>query len=114
MQSKNEYLLIECEDKKLTDKFLEASKQSIQEDVNAHVILNLQGVNIKKSQASLLIELFRNARSSTRSIILVIEEEFLAYFRDDDPVVPTLEEAEDFLEMENIERALGLGEEEEE
>ena len=114
MQSKKDYLLIECEGKKLSDKFFDATREKIQEDVTPHVIINLEGVNIKKSQATTLTEIFRNARSSTRSIILVIEEEYLALFRDDDPVVPTLEEAEDFLEMENIERELGLGGEEEE
>lgn len=114
MQSKKDYRLIPADGHKIDQDFIDLAKGIIQEDVNKHIIINLEGVELKKTHAIQLTELFRNGRSSTRSLILVIDEEYLELFSDEDPVVPTLEEAEDFLEMEIIERELGFGEEEEE
>jgi hypothetical protein len=55
-----------------------------------------------------LAQLVAQHRAGGHSLIAVVPEALLDAFEEGFPVVPTLPEAEDFLEMEDIERQLGL------
>lgn len=78
---------------------------------NRHFIVDVSGISLKESHAKEIQKLLDKYRSSKRSIIFITTVEDLGYFDEISPVVPTEQEAVDFLEMEEIERKL-TGEEE--
>lgn len=57
---------------------------------------------------SALEKLAEEHKASGQSFILVVAKSQLSKFSDEAPVVPTWQEALDFLEMEEIERQLGF------
>ena len=58
--------------------------------------------------AHLFDGLVERQRAEAKSLILIVPENLLDAFEEGAPVVPTLHEALDFLEMEDIERQLGF------
>ncbi|MCX8148466.1 hypothetical protein [Thermaurantimonas aggregans] len=79
--------------------------------LDRHYIIDITKLSLKESHAKELQKLLDKYRSSSRSIIYITKIEDLSLFDERAPVVPTLQEAIDFLEMEEIERKL-TGEEE--
>lgn len=79
--------------------------------LDRHYIIDVTKLSLKESHAKELQKLLDKYRSSSRSIIYITKIEDLSLFDERAPVVPTLQEAVDFLEMEEIERKL-TGEEE--
>ncbi|MFN4299396.1 MAG: hypothetical protein ACK4EX_06660 [Thermaurantimonas sp.] len=79
--------------------------------LDRHFIIDVTKITLKESHSKELQKLLDKYRSSNRSIIYITKIEDLSHFDERAPVVPTLQEAIDFLEMEEIERKL-TGEEE--
>lgn len=76
---------------------------------NNHIIVNLFSFNeVSASDIMEFLEISNKHRSSNKSFVLVTDK--VAY--DDAPeeicVVPTIQEAKDIIEMEDIERDLGI------
>lgn len=84
----------------------------IKDHFESHFIINVSGLNLKESYAKEIQRLLDKYRSAKRSVIFITSIEDLSFFDERSPVVPTLVEAIDFLEMEEIERKL-TGDEEE-
>lgn len=79
--------------------------------LDRHFIIDVTNLSLKESHAKEIQKLLDKFRSSGRSIIFITTIEDLSLFDERAPVVPTQQEAIDFLEMEEIERKL-TGEEE--
>lgn len=80
--------------------------------LDRHYIIDVSGMSLKESYAKEIQKLLDKFRTGKRSIILITSIEDLSYFDEVSPVVPTETEAQDFLEMEEIERKITGGEEE--
>lgn len=74
-----------------------------------HIIADLSSIETSEglSLEPLAAEAERFSEKK-KSLIVVLKEAFLEDFEDYVSVVPTLHEAEDYLEMEDIERKLGF------
>lgn len=79
--------------------------------LDRHFIIDVTNLSLKESHAKEIQKILDKFRSSGRSIIFITTIEDLSLFDERAPVVPTQQEAIDFLEMEEIERKL-TGEEE--
>lgn len=77
-----------------------------------HCIADVTEIKINEALSREINKLFDKHRSSRRSLIFITKIEDLSYFDEHAPVVPTEQEARDFLEMEEIERKLLDSEEE--
>ncbi|WP_445957165.1 ribonuclease Z [Yeosuana sp.] len=76
---------------------------------NHNIIVNLATLNKPNSQDMLeFLELSNNHRNSKHSFVIVSHNYDLDDTIDDIIVVPTLQEAYDIIEMEEIERDLGF------
>lgn len=80
--------------------------------IDEHCIADVSEIKINESLAREINKLMDKHRSSRRSLIFITKIEDLSYFEEHVPVVPTEQEARDFLEMEEIERKLLSSEEE--
>lgn len=73
----------------------------------ANVLVNVLAVNDLDDVGELEI-MASEHRESGQSCIFIVSKHLLGKFNDEAPVVPTWQEAMDFLEMEEIERQLGF------
>lgn len=107
LEEKSEYVLI---------KGANSSFASILDEINAenslsnkHIILEIsENINIRKDEISLLLEYSQQKKSNGTSFVVVKKNVSIDDFDESINIVPTLHEAEDILEMEAIERDLGI------
>lgn len=99
------YALITAHEEVLNESFWKALANALPAD--HHAILHA-GSATAIVHAEALVHLVEQHRAGGHSLIAVVDESLLDAFEEGFPVVPTLHEAEDFLEMEDIERQLGL------
>ncbi|MCF8714647.1 ribonuclease Z [Joostella atrarenae] len=89
------------------DKFVQRLKDSYKEVQHTHVILNLLSLsNLKPEDMMEFLEISRDHRAAKKSFVIVTNSVNLNEVDEHLIVAPTLEEAYDVIEMEDIERDL--------
>ena len=91
------------------DTFSEAHVDALQtlmeKHINAHVLLNL--TIVEEFEDTDALQDFQVERLDENfSFIVIVRESLMNLFDEDLPVVPTYQEAEDFFEMDEIQRKL--------
>lgn len=90
-------------------KFLENLKDAYKTLKNDHIIVNLFSFSLLSSGDLLeFLELSNTHRGSKKSFVLVTKKVSYDEAPDEICVVPTIQEAKDIIEMEEIERDLNL------
>ncbi|GEM53848.1 ribonuclease Z [Flavobacterium branchiophilum] len=85
---------------------IESNNPSI---LNANVIINLNFyTDLNNKNLKIFLPIFKNFKKNNKSIVLVCEHVDFNIISDKFPIVPTLQEAYDVIEMEAIERDLGI------
>lgn len=82
----------------------------IYDDISSkNIILDLSNVkNINNENLSVLLTLINQHKDKKKSFVLIVNEAELGELDEKITAAPTLTEAEDLVEMENIERDLGF------
>lgn len=106
---KNETTTIVSQEDTVLAKFLKNLEKEYPKIANDHIILNLFSFG-KLSSGDVLefLELADTHRNANKSFVLVTEQVSYDDVPDSIIVVPTIQEAHDIIEMEEIERDLGI------
>lgn len=105
---KENYLMIECETDSLTDFSSELTKQH-STFKNENVVVDLIGfTEIKTDQLLAFLEISNLHRKESKSFVLVNKAVGIDDLPEELVVVPTLQEAEDMIQMDEIQRDLGF------
>jgi hypothetical protein len=103
IQKKEAYTLVKIESS------LEAFKAQWKDFQSNHLIVEVsENLNINESEISLLLEISTTFKQNGMSFVVVKSGIDIDNFPETLNIVPTLQEAEDVLEMEAIERDLGF------
>ncbi|MCH8555567.1 MAG: hypothetical protein LAT76_10430 [Schleiferiaceae bacterium] len=105
IEENEDYLFLGMDDAFITEEQVE---QVLELAVAKHHVVIDFGNAESISGISALKKAYKAHRKSQKSFIVIVRESLLDDFEDDFPVVPTHQEALDYLEMEEIERQLGL------
>jgi hypothetical protein len=74
-----------------------------------HVVLQIsEEINIKNKEFSLFLNIAEQKKEEGTSFVIINSVVNIDMFAESINIVPTLQEAEDILEMEAIERSLGF------
>jgi hypothetical protein len=108
IEKKDTYTLISSD-----ENTFEALQDSLLEKINdfekTHVILQIsEKINVANKDFSLILKLAKNKQEKNTSFVLINAAINLDDLPEHINIVPTLQEAEDILEMEAIERELGF------
>jgi hypothetical protein len=108
IEKKDKYTLISSD-----ENTLEAFQNSLLEKINdfekAHLILQVsEKINVKDKDFSLILDIVENKQEKNTSVVIINADLNLDNFPEHINIVPTMQEAEDILEMEAIERELGF------
>ncbi|WP_159951286.1 hypothetical protein [Polaribacter septentrionalilitoris] len=87
------------------DAFLIEEKKRQEENIILQVFEN---INVSKEEFLLFLDIAALKKENGTSFVIVNSDIDVDDFPEDFNIVPTLQEAEDVIEMENIERALGF------
>lgn len=87
------------------DAFLIEEKKRQEENIILQVFEN---INVSKEDFLLFLEIALQKKENGTSFVIVNSDIDVDDFPENFNIVPTLQEAEDVIEMENIERALGF------
>ena len=97
------------QEKQDTDLFIEAVKLDYGTLKDLHLIVDLSGFNqLKPSELSKFLSLSRTHKQASKSFVIACSGVDLDLIPDELIVVPSLIEAHDMVDMESIERDLGL------
>ncbi len=84
-------------------------EQAYDKDKNYHLVINLSSIDsIKLEDIIEFLRLSNRHRGDKKSFVIVTDKVNLDEMPDEIAVVPTLQEAYDIIEMEDIERDLGF------
>jgi hypothetical protein len=108
IEKKDTYTLISSD-----ENTFEALQDSLLEKISdfekTHVILQIsEKINVANKDFSLILKLAKNKQEKNTSFVLINAAINLDDLPEHINIVPTLQEAEDILEMEAIERELGF------
>ncbi len=108
IEKKDTYTLISSDEntfEALQDSLLE----KINDFENAHLILQIcKKINVKDKDFSLILDIAENKQEKNTSVVIMNADLNLDNFPEHINIAPTMQEAEDILEMEAIERELGF------
>lgn len=108
IEKKENYMLFTSEEKLLPD-VLKTFFFYAQKHTSSNIIFAIsKNLNITVEDFSLFLETTSTKRTKGTSFIIIISSLDIDRLPEEINVVPTLQEAEDILEMENIERELGF------
>lgn len=108
IENKEKYTLISSDENSFQDfyKLFHEQKLAFEEE---HVILQLSdSFNTKNNEISLFLDYSNKKRTNGTSFVVVDKNVIIDDFPEDFNIAPTLQEAEDILDMENMERELGF------
>lgn len=106
--AKENYVILEEESKNF-DQLLLSLRQQEKEFANENLVINLLDHEGLSSKEILELKPFSNRhRSNKKSLVIVNDSVSIDEIPEDLMVVPTLLEAEDLIQMEEIERDLGF------
>lgn len=101
----NNYLLIQHSDTSWSPSDLDALKQLIEAEENKHVVLDLSACN-HFAGIDALQHHQEAAMDASQSFIILVALEQMGQFDEDMAVVPSMPEAIDWFEMEDLQRQL--------
>jgi hypothetical protein len=102
------YTLITSDENSLTE-FQKSVFEKINDFETAHLILQIsEDINIENTEFLLFLSVAEQKRENGTSFVIVNTTVDADDYPENLNIVPTLQEAEDILEMETIERALGF------
>ncbi len=105
---KNNYFLIDVNENSFNDFFVNFEKKYAEIDTNNIIINFLSNFSLDKSNILLFSHYINQRQENNKSFIVVIKDVEVDDFPETFNIVPTLQEAEDVLEMEEIQRDLGF------
>ena len=105
---KDTYTLISSTENSFSE-FIKAFKSEKLEEVTNHKIVQLsENLNTTLNDLSIFLDIATNHKSNGMSFVVICKDIDIDAIPDEINIVPTLLEAEDVLEMEEIERDLGF------
>lgn len=108
ISQKDTYTFISSTENSFSE-FINAFKEENLNSVENHIIVELsENLNTTLNDLSLFLNIAANYRSNGVSFVIICKGVDIDEIPDEINVVPTLHEAEDVLEMEEIERDLGF------
>lgn len=108
LETRKEYILITVEENSFNEFFKDFEKQHIKIEEN-HLIIDFSSLNsITEKNISLFLSYANIHVNNGTSFVLICKDIDIDQFPEDFNIVPTLIEAEDIIEMENIQRDLGF------
>ena len=108
IEKRNNYTYISTDEMSSKD-FFKALIHNHKNLEKTHLIINLSdGKNISKEEVLLLLDMAYQHKKNGTTFVVVSKEIDIDLFSEGFNIVPTLTEAEDVLEIENIERELGF------
>ena len=108
IEKKENYTLIIADENSFSKFFSNFSKEiySLEKE---HVFIQLsENLNTTSEDISLFLNIAKEAKKNGTTFVLIYSEANVDDFPEEINITPTLIEAEDILEMENIERELGF------
>ncbi|CAM1335175.1 hypothetical protein [Tenacibaculum aestuariivivum] len=108
IEHKNNYTLISSEEDNFKDFFLTFEKEHINYNKKNVIIKILGDFYSSKENILLFLEYADKHQQNNTSFIIIVKDVNIDDFPETLNIVPTLIEAEDVLEMENIQRDLGF------
>jgi len=105
---KENFLLVENENDSLTEFSSKLTKQHIEIQKENVVVNFTQHPNISADQLLAFLEISNVHRAENRSFILVNDSLGIDELPEELVIVPTLQEAEDMIQMDEIQRDLGF------
>ena len=108
IEKKDAFLLVTCSEKSFSDFY--NSFQIQQEHLHKeHLVVQIsKTIRFTAKQLLLLVEISKEKKENNKSFVLVNSGTDVNSFPENFNIVPTLQEAEDIIEMEAIERELGF------
>jgi hypothetical protein len=108
IEKKEKYTLISSDENSFTD-FYNSFIKEIQNHNEEHIFLKFSDkINVNKEDFLLFLEISTQKKENKTSFVIISKNMNADDFPENFNIVPTLIEAEDILEMENMERELGL------
>ncbi len=108
IEQKQDYITI-TSDENSFDEFLTNFKNSYSEIENSNVFLSLsEKINTKEEDIFVFLDYSKKHSEKKTTFIVISNNVDVDKFPETFNIVPTLQEAEDILEMENIQRDLGF------
>ena len=108
IEKKDKYTLISS-DENTFEAFQNSLLEKINDFENAHLILQIcKKINVKDKDFSLILDIAENKQEKNTSVVIMNADLNLDNFPEHINIAPTMQEAEDILEMEAIERELGF------
>lgn len=108
IEKKEDYTLLTTESTVLSETLKNLSVE-LQKHAVENIILHISdNLNIKASDFSVFLNIASDKKASETSFVVIVTSLNIDELPEEINVVPTLQEAEDILEMENIERELGF------
>ena len=108
IEKKQDYILVSPNGNSF-EEFLANFKNKHQEIENAHVFLSFSNkINIKERDLFVFLDYSNKHLEKETTFIIICNTIDVDNFPETFNIVPTLQEAEDILEMENIQRDLGF------
>ncbi|WP_347173991.1 hypothetical protein [Polaribacter uvawellassae] len=108
ISQKDSYILISSTENSFTE-FINAFQAEKLDTAKNHMVLELsENLNTTVNDLSLFLDIATNYRANGMSFVVICNGIDIDEIPDEINVVPTLQEAEDVLEMEAIERDLGF------
>jgi hypothetical protein len=105
VESKASFLHIKFGEDTFTEAHVDELQTLMQKHASAHVLLNL--TIVEEFEDTDALQDFQVERLDENfSFIVIVRESLMNLFDEDLPVVPTYQEAEDFFEMDEIQRKL--------
>ncbi len=108
IEKKEKYTLISSDENSFSD-FYSSFLNTLSQLKDEHIILEISDkINVKKEDFFLFLSTSEEKKENNKSFVIINTMINVNDFPENFNIVPTLIEAEDILEMEAIERELGL------
>jgi len=108
IQQKENYTLFTSQSSVLSE-VLNTLSEALQKHTRENIVLQISdNLNITVNNFSVFLNIASEKKANKTSFVLIIKSLNIDDLPEEINIVPTLQEAEDILEMENIERELGF------
>lgn len=108
ISQKDTYTFISSTEKSFSEFFTMFKVENLNREENHTIVELSENLNTTLNDLSLFLDIAANYRSNGMSFVIICKGIDIDDIPDEINVVPTLHEAEDVLEMEEIERDLGF------
>ncbi|MDO6813464.1 hypothetical protein [Tenacibaculum soleae] len=108
IEEKSNYVLISSEANNFSDFFLNFEKEHVNYNKKHLVVKISENFNYSKQNILLFLDYAHEHQKNGTSFVIVLKDVNIDDFPENLNIVPTLVEAQDVIEMENIQRDLGF------